>query len=64
MSEMIVSSAHFFDVVLIERVPSAGGALLEADGVDAGDAVQVAAERRVVGFAAEHGERALPGGDE
>ena len=48
----------------MERVPSAGGALLEPDGVDAGDAVQVAPERRVVGFASEHGERALPGGDE
>ena len=41
-----------------------GGALLEADGVDAGDAVEVSPQGGVVGLAAEHGERALARGDE
>ena len=63
MSPMMRSSAQAFEVVLIERVPSAGRPLLEPDGVDAGDAVQVATQVGVVRLAAQERDGALPGDD-
>jgi len=59
---MILSSAHFLEVVLIERVPEVGRALFEADGVDPRDAVEVSAQVRVGGLAAEQRQGVLPGG--
>ena len=44
---MARSMAYALAVVLIERVPSDGGAGLGADLVDAGQAVQEAAQRAV-----------------
>ena len=53
------SSAHAFEVVLIERVPRPGRALLEPDGVDAGQPLEVQAQAAFGEVTAEKLHRAF-----
>ena len=60
MSSMILSSAHAFDVVLIERVPRPAARCSRPTASTPGQPVEVAAQRRVVGLAAEQLDAPAP----